>query len=395
MLLSTRKRLMPRANLPPGTLTNDPSAQPTIVQLMTFGHGTSHEEVLPGPDAIRSLQLPEQQVTWVNVDGLGDLAVLEAVAQRFGIHPLAMEDAVDTAQRAKIDVYGDHSCIILPMPFLGERHFRTEQVALILGKGWIVTVQEGGDGDCLDPLRRRIRDHKGRIAGGSASYAAYAIVDTVIDAYFPLIERLEQRIEQLEDEVIFRTTGDDIVRIRHLKRDISTLRRAVWPLRDAVSSMLAADHVFSPDDRLYLRDAYDHVARVLDMLDNARAIAADLTDIYMAVTNNRMGEVTKVLTIIATIFMPLSFIAGLYGMNFDPERSPLNMPELDWYYGYPFALGLMVATAIVLLLFFRRRGWLGTTFLRVQARHGSAPRDRTRIRGGAGSATPDRAAKSP
>lgn len=380
MLLSTRKRLMPRANLPPGTITSDPAGQPTIVQLMTFGHGTSAERMLETPDSIRSLELPEQQVSWVNVDGLVDLAVLEAVAQRFGIHPLAMEDAVDTAQRAKIDVYGDHSCIILPMPFLGERHFRTEQVALILGKGWIVTVQEGGDGDCLDPLRRRIRDHKGRIASGSSSYAAYAIVDTVIDAYFPLIERLEQRIEQLEDEVIFRTTGDDIVRIRHLKRDIATLRRAVWPLRDAVSAMLSADHVFSPDDRLYLRDAYDHVARVLDMLDNARAIAADLTDIYMAVTSNRMGEVTKVLTIIATIFMPLSFIAGLYGMNFDPESSPFNMPELDWYFGYPFALGLMAGTATLLLLFFRRRGWLGTTFLRVQARRPSAARDRTRSR---------------
>jgi len=377
MLLSKPKRLMPRPHLPPGTLTPEPSTQPTLVQLITFGHGTSAERVLETPESIRSLELPEHQVAWVNVDGLGDLAILEAVAQRFGIHPLAMEDAVDTAQRSKIDVYDDHSCIILPMPFLAERHFRTEQLALMLGKNWIVTVQERADGDCLDPLRRRIRDHKGRLAGGSASYAAYAIVDTVIDAYFPLIERLEERIEHLEDEVIFRTTGQDIVRIRHLKRDVAMLRRAVWPLRDAVGAMLTAEHVFSPEDRLYLRDAYDHVARVLDMLDNARSIAADLTDIYMAVTSNRMGEVTKVLTIIATVFMPLSFIAGLYGMNFDPERSPLNMPELSWYYGYPFALAVMAGTVIMLLLFFRRRGWLGTTFLRVQSqrptrRHGSS-----------------------
>jgi len=381
MLRSKPKRLMPRPDLPPGTLMVEPSARQPTVELMTFGHGTSTERLLETPESIRSLELVEGQVAWVNIDGLGDLAILEAVAQRFGIHPLAMEDAADTVQRSKIDVYGDHSCIILPMPLLADRHFRTEQLALILGKTWIVTVQEETDGDCLDSLRRRIREHKGRIAGGSASYAAYAMVDAVIDTYFPLIEKLEHRIEQLEDDVIFRTSGDDIVRIRHLKRDIATLRRAVWPLRDAVSAMLSADHVFSPDDRLYLRDAYDHVARVLDMLDNARAIAADLTDIYMAVTNNRMGEVTKVLTIIATIFMPLSFIAGLYGMNFDPERSPLNMPELGWYYGYPFALALMAGTAILLLLFFRRRGWLGTTFLRVQSRRPAAARDRSHARG--------------
>ncbi|MBM4115085.1 MAG: magnesium/cobalt transporter CorA [Phycisphaerae bacterium] len=381
MLHSKPKRLMPRPNLPPGTLMVEPSARQPTVELMTFGHGTSTERPLKTPESIRSLELVEGQVAWVNIDGLGDLAILEAVAQRFGIHPLAMEDAADTVQRSKIDVYGDHSCIILPMPLLADRHFRTEQLALILGKTWIVTVQEETDGDCLDSLRRRIREHKGRIAGGSASYAAYAMVDAVIDAYFPLIERLEHRIEQLEDDVIFRTSGDDIVRIRHLKRDIATLRRAVWPLRDAVSAMLAADHVFPADDRLYMRDAYDHVTRVLDMLDNARSIAADLTDIYMAVTSNRMGEVTKVLTIIATIFMPLSFLAGLYGMNFDPERSPLNMPELNWYYGYPFALGLMAGTAILLLLFFRRRGWLGTNFLRVQSRRPAAARNRAHARG--------------
>ncbi len=372
---------MPRAHLDPGTLEADPAGELTTVDLMCFGPDSCEERRLETPDQVRSLELPKDKVSWLNLDGLRDLALLQSIAQRFGVHPLAMEDAVDTAQRAKIDVYGDHCCIVLPMPFLGERHFRTEQLTLILGKEWIVTVQEGIEGDCLDPLRRRIREHKGRIASGSASYAAYAIVDTVIDAYFPLIEHLEHRIEQLEDDVIFRTSPHDIVRIRVLKRDIATLRRAVWPLRDAVNAMMTIDQIFSPEDRLYLRDAYDHVARVLDMLDNARSIAADLTDIYMAVTNNRMGEVTKLLTIIATIFMPLSFIAGLYGMNFDPESSPFNMPELDWYFGYPFALALMAGTAILLLLFFRRRGWMGTTFLRNRNRHPSAARERARSRG--------------
>ncbi len=334
---------------------------------LAFGLGGHDERRLTCADDVRALTLPEGQVLWLDIDGTSDIAVLEAVAKRFAIHPLAMEDAVDAAQRAKIDVYADHSCIVLPMPQAGDRRCHTEQFTLIFGKGWIVTIQEGIEGDCLEPLRRRIREHKGRLQQCTASYGAYAIVDTVIDSYFPMIERLEQRIERLEDDVIFHTSGDDIVRIRHLKRDIATLRRAVWPLRDAVSAMLSLDHVFAPEDRLYLRDAYDHVARVLDMLDNARSIAGDLTDIYMAVTNNRMGEVTKVLTIIATIFMPLSFIAGVYGMNFESEGRPWNMPELEWAFGYPFALLLMAVTAVTMLLFFRRRGWLGSAFLRVRS----------------------------
>jgi len=223
----------------------------------------------------------------------------------------------------------------------------------------VVSFQATAPGDCLSVIRDRIRTGRGRVRTSNSAYLAYALIDTVIDAYFPLVSQMGDRLEELEERIVEDVDVHQIHDIRAIKVDLMRIRRAVWPMRDAVAAMGTLDRVYGHELRPYLRDAQDHVARLMDLLETDRFMASDLMEIYLTATSNRLGEVNKFLTIVATIFIPLGFIASVYGMNFHPD-SPWNMPELNWRYGYPFALALMLFTALGFMGYFWWKGWLGS-----------------------------------
>jgi magnesium transporter len=295
----------------------------------------------------------------VNVDGLGDGDVLKQIGEVFRLHPLALEDVVHVHQRAKVELYSDYYFIVGRMVEKNER-LETDQLSLFLGKNFVVTFQEW-PGDDFDPVRERIHKASGNFRRLGPDYLAYALIDAFIDHYFPVVEKYGERLEELEDSILSRPDSDVISDIYEVRRELLVLRRCAWPLRDAMSSLYREPCAFVSDDtRIYLRDCYDHTVQIMDLLENYRDTASSLTEVYLSSASNRLSEIMKVLTIFTTIFIPLSFIAGVYGMNFNTGVSPLNMPELNWYWGYPFALSLMAVVAGVLLLLFRRRGWLSS-----------------------------------
>jgi magnesium transporter len=343
----------------PGTLRVDAEAAPSVVRVMAYGPDAYEEREIDNVESLREI-LHKSPVTWVNVDGLGNAEAIGKVGQIFDIHPLALEDVVHVHQRAKVEQYERQLFIVTRMVSLGER-LETEQMSIFLGEDFVLTFQEH-PGDCLDPVRDRIRKGTGRVRKAQADYLAYALLDAVIDGYFPLLEEYGERLEALEEQVITRPDAQTVARIHAAKREMLVLRRAVWPQREAVNSLLREElALIAEPTRLYLRDCYDHVIQIIDMLETYREICSGLLDAYQSSVSNRMNEVMKVLTIIATIFIPLGFVAGLYGMNFDPEKSPFNMPELKWYWGYPTALTIMAVVALGMLLFFWRKGWLGSS----------------------------------
>ncbi len=353
-------RRMPNLNLPPGTLRVEPgSARPVLT---AFGYSPSgfEEVTLTDPAEIQAL-LAKWPVVWLNVDGFGDEAILRQVQGIFGMHALAMEDVTDATQRAKVEQYGDATFLVVPMPrshVEGER-FGSEQLSLYLTERAVISFQATAPGDCLNVIRERIRTGKGRVRSSGAAYLAYALIDAVIDAYFPTVSEMGDRLEALEERIVEDVDVHQIHDIRAIKTDLMRIRRAVWPMRDAVVAMAGIERLYGQELRPYLRDAQDHVSRLMDLLETDRFMASDLMEIYLTATSNRLGEVNKFLTIIATIFIPLSFIASVYGMNFDPKASPWNMPEIEWRLGYPFVLGLMVLTAGSFLGYFWWKGWLG------------------------------------
>ncbi len=357
------RRSRKRRNLPgtsPGTLVVDPEAPRPVLHVLAFGPD-GVDEAAPRTVAELAALRGRRPVTWVNVDGLGDAAVLEQLGAEFGLHRLALEDVVNTHQRAKLERYEGHHFLVLRMADGdGASGLGTEQLGLFFGPGFVLTFQERA-GDCFDPVRQRVRGGQGRIRASGADYLAYALLDSVIDAYFPVVEAAGERLELLEDDVLAGRARDLLPRIHGIRRDLLVMRRALWPLREAVSLLQREEEAaVTPETRVHLRDVYDHVINLLDMLENLREIAAGLMELHLTAVSKRMNEVMQVLTVISTIFMPLTFIVGVYGMNFDPDSSPWNMPELRWRWGYPFAIAVMVGTVVAMLLFFRRRGWLGS-----------------------------------
>jgi magnesium transporter len=340
----------------PGTLVADPGAKRPSMQAIAYGPDEVVEHDLTDPSDARHIvgRLP---VTWINVDSLGDATIVATLGQIFGLHRLAQEDVLNAHQRPKVEKYDDNYFIVLRMADMGEG-LGTEQLSLFLGPDYVLTFQER-PGDCFGPVRDRIRKKSGRIRSVGPDYLAYALVDAVIDNFFPILEDFGEKLEILEDDVVLNPDEGFTVRIHQAKRDLLTLRRAVWPLREAISSLVREEsHLISPDTRVYLRDCYDHSIQIIDILENYRDVAGSLMEVFLSSISNRMNEIMKILTIFTTIFIPLTFIAGIYGMNFNPERSPLNMPELNWYWGYPFALGSMGAVALGMLVYFQRKGWI-------------------------------------
>jgi magnesium transporter len=354
-----RRRLKRRAapGAPPASLNVDPSAPKPIIRLIAYSADKYDERGVSDPEEIRAF-LGHWNVVWVDVDGLGDARVLEKIAAIFHLHPLAMEDVVNVHQRAKVDTFGERTFMVTHMLSLTD-HLDCEQVSLFLGPDFVVTFQER-PGDCLDPVRERIRKQETRVRESGAGHLAYSILDAVIDHYFPILEDYGERIEAIEDRIIAQPDRAVVAELHDLKRELLYIRRAIWPQREALNTLVRDEipHI-SAETRLYLRDCYDHCVRIIDLVETYRETCSDLMDLYLSSISNRMNEVMKVLTIISTLFIPLTFIVGIYGMNFDTQVSPYNMPELKWYYGYPLCLAVMAVIAVGLFFFFRRKGWIG------------------------------------
>jgi magnesium transporter len=355
----TRRPLIRRRTLPgaaPGTLVIDPQAPHPVISVIAYGPDDLVEESNADPGSIRSY-LGKWPVTWINVDGLGDADTINALGEIFELHPLVLEDVVHTHQRPKFEEYDSHAFIITRMPQL-EEAFRTEQVSIFLGADYVLTLQER-PGDCFEPVRKRLRNQRGLVRRQGADYLAYALLDAVIDSYFPLLEDYGERLDDLEAEISERPGPATVARIQQTKHDLQALRRTIWPQRDTLNVLIRdRSPLISDDTRVFLRDCYDHSIHIMELVETYHEVAAGLIELYMSSVGHRMNEIMKVLTVIATIFIPLTFIAGIYGMNFNPAASPWNMPELNWYLGYPFALGLMVVVVLGMLFYFRRRHWI-------------------------------------
>lgn len=345
----------------PGQIVPHPESQRPQLRVTAYGPDECVERELKDVDHIRAF-LGDHAVTWLDVEGLGDVSVIEQLGRIFNLHRLALEDVVNLHQRAKVEEYDDVLFIVLRMVTPGER-YRTEQLSIFVGPNWLITLQEGAPGDPFGYVRKRIRDGIGRIRSAGSDYLAYALIDAVIDAYFPAVEVYAERLDELEETCIRGKSVGVVDHLHTVKADMLILRRAIWPLREALSEMMRESTPrITPTTRVYLRDCYDHVIQIHELLETYRELTADLRDLYMSTISNRINETMRVLTIISTLFIPLTFIAGIYGMNFDPDASPWNMPELRWYFGYPLCLALMAMTTIGLLVFFVRKGWIGQRF---------------------------------
>ncbi|OAI55461.1 hypothetical protein AYO47_09545 [Planctomyces sp. SCGC AG-212-M04] len=339
----------------PGTLTISPNAFPPKIEFHGCNDGECEAVIIDDVEKLSAL-VEKHQRCWINIDGLGDEKVLRRLAEMFQIHPLALEDVVHVHQRAKVEEYPGHLFIVLRMVWLGEDLY-TEQLSMVIHDNVVLTFQER-PGDCLDPVRMRLTDPRSPLRKQSLDHLVHAILDAIVDGYYPIIERFGEWIEEAEDKIP-RSRGSAVIsEVHDLRQELLFLRRCVWPLRETMNVLLRDQFsFFTSETRLQLRDTYDHTVQLMDVVDTYRELCADLRDFYYAVMSQRTNEVMKVLTIVATIFMPLSFIAGVYGMNFDTTY-PTNMPELHWRYGYIFAWALMLITAGGLIWFFARRGWL-------------------------------------
>jgi magnesium transporter len=349
------KRHSPGAK--PGTISIEPGAQPTTIRVMAYDKGRVVEQKVEDPHQLKEF-VGKWPVVWVDVVGLGTEDKLRAIAEIFQMHPLMLEDIVHVHQRAKVDAYENGLYIVVRIP--DESHENIcEQFSMFLGKNFLVTFQER-PGDSFDLVRSglRLKESAAR-QNVHPDYLAYRLIDAAVDAYFPLIENIGDHLDKLDDPQAITHTRQAFSALHVVRRELLMLRRAVWPLRDAISSLRSDITPFITDEtRIYLRDCYDHVVQLIDLLESYRDIAGDVRDYYLSTISNRMNEIMKTLTVIATIFLPLSFIAGVYGMNFNTAISKWNMPELNWRYGYLYSLGLMLIVAVAMLWWFKWRGWL-------------------------------------
>lgn len=357
---------------PPGTLVADPSKPRPIVNVLAYGpDGYVEKREIQSLSIIPEL-LAAWPVVWIDVDGLGDAQVVRDIGQIFGLHPLALEDVLHTHQHAKAEHYDGVLFVVLQM-LLSDAQWETEQVSTFVGPNFVITFQER-PGDCLEPARQRVRSHDRQSLVGAPGLLLHAILDAIIDNYFPLVENCGERLDELESDVLERPDRGAMERIHAVKYDLRLVRRACWPLRDALNTLLRDPSPLITDEaRVFLRDCHDHTVQIIDLLENYRDLASSLMDIYLSSLSNSINEVMRVLTVISTIFIPLTFLVGVYGMNFDPDASPWNMPELRWRYGYPLSLALMALIAAWMIVYFLRRGWLRPVGS-VIARDRAAPR---------------------
>ncbi len=286
--------------------------------------------------------------------------MIESIGTHFGVHPLVLEDIMNTSQRPKLELFDEYIYLVFKMLYRNElsHDILAEQVSIILGKNFVISFQEE-PGDIFDPIRERIRTGKGRIRHMGADYLAYSLFDAVVDYYFIILEDIGEAIERVEDQLLDNSKPDTLRAVHTFKSDMIFLRKSIWPLREVVNGLLRGESLLiSKETGIYLRDVYDHTIQVIDTIETFRDMISGLFDIYMSSVSNKMNEVMKVLTIFSSIFIPLTFVAGVYGMNFDADISPFNIPELRWYFGYPMILILMLSIGLIMVWYFKSKKWI-------------------------------------
>ena len=337
----------------PGTLIIEPDAKPSRIILIDYDEDNAIRKMDITPNACAPY-IGTNTVSWMDIQGLGSETVLKQVGAIFNLHPLLLEDVVNVPQRPKLEDYNNQLLVISHMVRLKEDEsgFDTEQVSFVLGKRYLLSFQEEELQDCFEIVRDRIRTSQGRVRKSGADYLTYLLLDTIIDGYFPVVEHYEDRIEALEDVIISNPDRDTMQEIYDVRRELLALRRLIWPMRNVLNLLMRDHHgIVSDEVQIYFRDSYDHVIQILEIIEAYRELAASLMDVYMSTMGNKLNEIMKFLTVISTIFIPLTFIVGVYGMNFE------NMPELKGEWSYFLVWLVMLAVAGGLIFYFWRKGW--------------------------------------
>jgi magnesium transporter len=351
MIFSKNKQ--DKRGIPPGTLVYSGKKQTEKVRINLIEYNADEfieKDFYDLDECMRNLR--PDMVRWINIDGIHDINIIEQVGKMFDIHPLTLEDIVNTDQRPKFEDYEDYVVAIMKMLYY-ETGLRAEQLTIVLKENTVISFQEVHGGDAFDLIRTRLRQNKGRVRKLGADYLAYALVDAVVDCYFSLLEKIGDYIEVLEDDLIKEPSKDTLTSLHSIKREMIFLRKAVWPLRELINNMERSEsELIKSSTDVYLRDLYDHTVRVIDTVETYRDLLSGMMDIYLSSVSNKMNEVMKVLTIISTIFIPVTFIAGVYGMNFD------YMPELHSKWGYVGVWIVMIAVMLIMVRYFRKKKWL-------------------------------------
>ncbi|WP_319478449.1 magnesium/cobalt transporter CorA [Marispirochaeta aestuarii] len=344
-----------RIGTAPGSIIDEPSngSQPVEMGLFRYNADSVEQRQLAAEDSLEDLA-QENRILWLDIPGVHDSVLLKRVARRFDIHPIAAENIQHTGQRPKADEYGEQLFLLLHMLTWNgqDKTIETEQVSIISGKGYVISFQEH-PGDVFDPVRRRISEGLGRVRRMGADYLSYSLADAVVDNYFLVLEDLQEEFEKLEEQVLFEDGPDPSAQVHSLTRELLSLRRAVWPMREAASSLMRGQvPAISEDVQIFFRDLHDHVVQIIDWIELMRDSLKGLMDSYQSRVGNSTNAIMRVLTIVATIFIPLTFIVGIYGMNFQ------RMPELSWPLGYPLVMALMAMVALGMLFYFKKKKWL-------------------------------------
>lgn len=347
------KRYSKKAGLPPGTLVHigDKKIDKTRITVIDYDEDNFNETQISNIEECSALK-ESPTVTWINIDGIDNISLIEKIGTQFNIHSLILEDILNTGQRPKFEDLEDYIFIVLKMLSYENDSIKAEQVSFVLGSNFIISFQESV-GDVFEQVRQRIRNSKGRIRKAKSDYLTYCLIDAVVDNYFCILEALGEKIESTEESLVSKPTEAVLHQIHKMKRQMVFLRRSVWPLRELISSFSKSDsRLLTKSTDIYLRDVYEHTIQIIDTIESYRDSVSNMLDTYLSSISNRMNSVMKVLTIIATIFIPLTFLAGIYGMNFK------YMPELQWRWAYPVVWLIMVIAAITMLIYFKRKKWL-------------------------------------
>jgi magnesium transporter len=354
MLKLTKKRSL-KTGLPPGSLVyiGDKKAEEAKISVIEFDENRFDKRSLSQIRECFTFK-NKTSVTWIDVDLVNQVDIIEKIGECYGFHPLVLEDILNTDQRPKFEDFGDYIYVVLRILMCNGNNdgIVSEQVSIILGPNYVISFQER-ELDVFTVLRERLEIGKGRMRKSGADYLAYALIDTIVDNYFVVLEKLGERIEELEEQLIAAPTTAVLNAIHKLKRDMIFMRKSIWPLREVVAALERGDSaLINEPTRIYLRDVYDHTIQVIDTMETFRDMLSGMLDIYLSSVNYRLNEVMKILTMIATIFIPLSFIVGVYGMNFK------YMPELEWRWSYPAVMLLMLIIGLCMLVFFRKKKWI-------------------------------------
>jgi magnesium transporter len=352
-----RRRRRPPIGASPGTLIADPAAEPTELNLTLISPDKCKTIRKAGlSDVVRHAD--RWPVIWLDCVGLADITLIEEIGRIFGLHPLALEDVVNTGQRPKVDFFEDHAFVALRMIDDAALH-RYEQVSIFFGEKFVVTFQER-QGDPFDPVRRRIESSEpNRLRSRQADYLAYALIDAIVDSYFPPIEAASETVEGIEDAMLHNPQKRQMQDLHQLRREVLTLKGVLWPLRDALATLVRSDVSFvKAETKVFLNDTLDHAVSLIELVETQRDVLSGLMDMHLSLSQARTSDIISVLTIVSAIFIPLTFLVGVWGMNFDASASPWNMPELHAYYGYPAALLFMLAVALGLVAYFKWKKWL-------------------------------------